>query len=69
MSRSFMDEYKRWLASDRVDEATKAELRAMEGDEEAIRAAFYGNLEFGTGGLRGVMRAGTFSMTIFHSTS
>lgn len=65
MSRSYMEEYKRWLASDRVDEATKAELRAMEGDEEAIRAAFYGNLEFGTGGLRGVMRAGTFSMNIY----
>ena len=41
--------YERWLASDAVDEATKAELRAIAEDEKEIEDLFYKDLEFGTG--------------------
>ena len=51
-----------WL-SDEFDEQTRAEVKALiEGDQAALEDAFYRNLEFGTGGLRGVMGAGTNRM-------
>jgi len=53
------DIYQQWLDSPYVDEATKAELRALEGDGAEIEERFYKQLEFGTGGLRGVIGAGT----------
>lgn len=54
-------EYKRWLESDVFDERTKGELRALT-DEREIEDRFYKNLSFGTGGLRGVLGAGTNRM-------
>ena len=51
-----------WL-SEEFDEQTRAEVKALiEGDQAALEDAFYRNLEFGTGGLRGVMGAGTNRM-------
>ena len=45
------------------DEQTRAEVRALlKGDEKELEDAFYRNLEFGTGGLRGIMGAGTNRM-------
>jgi len=41
------------------------ELKSMESDENAIKEAFYKNLEFGTGGLRGIIGAGTNRMNIY----
>ena len=57
--------YERWLASDAVDEATKAELRAIAEDEKEIEDRFYKDLEFGTGGLRGILDAGTNRMNVY----
>ena len=54
---NYQDNYKLWLESNKVDENTKAELRAL-NDEKEIEDRFYKNLEFGTGGLRGKMAAG-----------
>ncbi len=53
-----------WLASPYHDEETKAEIRAMLANEDKnpLVDAFYQNLEFGTGGLRGIMGAGTNRM-------
>ncbi|WP_337103564.1 phospho-sugar mutase [Paenibacillus sp. YIM B09110] len=51
--------YEAWLNDPLIDEATKAELRGIAGDEKEITDRFYRDLEFGTGGLRGVMGAGT----------
>ncbi|WP_338553404.1 phospho-sugar mutase [Paenibacillus sp. KS-LC4] len=51
--------YKAWLNDPLIDEATKEELRSIAGDEKEITDRFYRDLEFGTGGLRGVMGAGT----------
>jgi len=44
----------RWLEDSSVDEATKAELRALENEPQELEERFYRDLEFGTGGLRGV---------------
>jgi len=62
---SYMDDYKFWLEDDYFDADTKAELKAIESDEAAIEDRFYKELEFGTGGLRGVIGAGTNRMNIY----
>ena len=51
-----------WLSSPIIDADTKAEIKAMYDDKTALVDAFYQNLEFGTGGLRGIMGAGTNRM-------
>lgn len=58
---NYKAEYERWLDNVR-DEALKAELAAM--DEAAVEDAFYRDLAFGTGGLRGIIGAGTNRMNI-----
>lgn len=57
---SYKDKYENWLAF--ADEATKAELEAIQNDEKEIEDRFYKDLAFGTGGLRGVMGAGSNRM-------
>lgn len=61
----YRKQYESWLADDYFDEATKEELRALEGNEKEIEDRFYKELEFGTGGLRGVIGAGTNRMNIY----
>lgn len=58
-------QYRTWLEDAGIDEATKAELRALEGNEKEIEDRFYRDLEFGTGGLRGVIGAGTNRMNVY----
>ncbi|CAH0118048.1 Phosphoglucomutase [Paenibacillus sp. CECT 9249] len=54
--------YELWLNDPHIDEATKAELRAIADQPAEIEERFYKDLEFGTGGLRGIMGAGTNRM-------
>ena len=61
---SFHDAYRRWAGKVR-DEELSAELSAIAGDEAAIEDRFYRDLEFGTGGLRGVLGAGTNRMNVY----
>jgi phosphoglucomutase len=61
----YKENYKKWLTDDIFDEATKAELKAIENDDKEIQERFYKNLEFGTGGLRGIIGAGTNRMNIY----
>lgn len=61
----YMKEYNTWLESDCFDKVTKEELKSIEGDDNEIKDRFYKNLEFGTGGLRGVIGAGTNRMNIY----
>ena len=62
MEKDFRAVAQSWLDGD-FNEATKQEVKAlMEGDPAALEDAFYKNLEFGTGGLRGIMGAGTNRM-------
>ena len=62
---NYLAEYQKWLSSDKVDEATKAELAALEGNEKEIEFRFSNYLEFGTGGLRGTMIAGNNAMNVY----
>ena len=57
--------YEQWLDNPYFDEETKAELKAIAGDEKEIEDRFYMDLEFGTAGLRGVTGAGTNRMNIY----
>ena len=58
----YLEKYEFWLASEAFDDETKAELEAIRGDEKEIKERFYKDLEFGTGGLRGIIGAGTNRM-------
>ncbi len=58
----FRAEYEKWCTDPYFDEATKAELKAIAGDDKEIEDRFYRTLEFGTAGLRGVIGAGTNRM-------
>lgn len=53
----YWDEYRRWCENPYFDETTRQELKALASEEE-IKDRFYRELEFGTGGLRGIMGAG-----------
>lgn len=59
------DLYNRWLAQPDLDDAVKAELVSIAGDADAVTDRFYRDLEFGTGGLRGVIGAGTNRMNLY----
>lgn len=61
---SYKDAYESWVSSAYVDESTKNELKSI-SDEKEIEDRFYRDLEFGTGGLRGVMGAGSNRMNIY----
>ncbi len=62
---SYREQYDFWLQDAYFDEKTKEELRGIAGDEKEIEDRFYKELEFGTGGLRGVIGAGTNRMNIY----
>ena len=57
--------YEEWLENPYFDEATKSELKSIAKDEKEIEERFYRDLEFGTGGLRGIIGAGTNRMNIY----
>lgn len=63
--KDYMKIYQEWLSNPYFDEATKAELRAIEGNENEIKERFYMDLEFGTAGLRGIIGAGINRMNIY----
>lgn len=65
MKKQVAERYRLWLESPVFDEGTKAELRALEGNEAELTDRFYRELEFGTGGLRGVLGAGTNRMNVY----
>ena len=58
-------EYERWVKCATEDPDLVKELKDISNDEKKIEDAFYRNLEFGTGGLRGVIGAGTNRMNIY----
>lgn len=60
----YMKEYDRWLMFAKGDSDVEAELAAIKGDSVKIEDRFYRDLAFGTGGLRGVIGAGTNRMNI-----
>ena len=61
----YKEVYAEWLENPYFDEETKAELKAIEADENEIKERFYMDLEFGTAGLRGIIGAGINRMNIY----
>ncbi len=67
----YMENYEKWLASSTIDEASKDELRALADNTDELKLRFSDYMEFGTGGLRARMGAGTNMMntyTVAHAT-
>ncbi len=62
---SYSEKYVSWLNNELIDEATKVELMGIKDNRAEIEERFYKNLEFGTGGLRGIMGAGCNRMNIY----
>lgn len=60
-----MTEYERWLGTELNDPDLTEELNRIKGNPDEINDRFYRNLEFGTGGLRGVIGAGTNRMNVY----
>ena len=65
MDKKITNEYLRWVSFVKEDNDLIKELSLMKDDESKIEDAFYRDLEFGTGGLRGVIGAGTNRMNIY----
>ena len=64
----YQSKYEQWCTDPIFDKETKAELQAIAGDEKEIEDRFYKDLSFGTGGLRGVIGAGTNRMNVYTVT-
>jgi len=62
---NYKESFQFWLEDDYFDQETKNELLAIRNDEAEIEDRFYKELEFGTGGLRGVIGAGTNRMNFY----
>lgn len=65
MKKTISESYEFWVKYATEDEDVAVQLKEIAGDEEQIEDAFYRNLSFGTGGLRGVIGAGTNRMNIY----
>ncbi|GEP64642.1 phosphomannomutase [Clostridium beijerinckii] len=61
---NYKEKYNVWINSDFINEETKNELKSI-SDEKEIEDRFYQDLDFGTGGLRGVIGAGSNRMNIY----
>jgi phosphoglucomutase len=61
----YLEMYNEWLSNPYFDEATRGELEGLKENDKEIRERFYKNLEFGTGGLRGILGAGINRINIY----
>ena len=64
----YKEKYQEWLENPIFDEKTKKELETIKDNDEEIKERFYKDLEFGTGGLRGIIGAGTNRMNFYTVT-
>src|SRR5574344_2289202 len=62
---SYQEQFEYWLNDSYFDQNTKNELLAIRNNETEVEDRFYKELEFGTGGLRGVIGAGTNRMNFY----
>ena len=62
---SYLTQFNRWLSKEDLAADLKAELLTIKDDDDAIKMRFIKNMEFGTGGLRATMSAGTNAMNIY----
>ena len=61
---NYLDQAKEWLAYPNLDKNVYNELSSSINDEDKLKEFFYPSLNFGTAGLRGIMRAGTNGMNV-----
>ena len=61
---NYLDNYNRWLNSDKLSDAEKAELLSIKDDDKEIQLRFTDYLSFGTAGLRGTMKVGMNAMNV-----
>jgi len=62
---NYLENFKIWIGSEVINEDTRMELLAIQDDDAEIQERFYKSLEFGTGGLRGIIGAGTNRINIY----
>ena len=62
---NYINNYKKWVESETLNEESRKELLTIQDNDTEIRERFYKNLEFGTGGLRGIIGAGTNRINIY----
>ena len=62
---SYLTQFNRWLSKEDLAADLKAELLTIKDDDDAIKMRFIKNMEFGTGGLRAIMSAGTNAMNVY----
>lgn len=62
---NYMNNYQKWVESEILNEECRKELLTIQDNDTEIRERFYKNLEFGTGGLRGIIGAGTNRINIY----
>lgn len=62
---NYINNYKKWIDSEIINEESRKELLAIQHDDAEIQERFYKNLEFGTGGLRGIIGVGTNRINIY----
>ncbi|MGN1097776.1 MAG: phospho-sugar mutase, partial [Clostridia bacterium] len=65
MEQKLLEQYQLWKEKATADADVVKELQDIDGNEARIEDAFYRDLAFGTGGLRGVIGAGTNRMNIY----
>ena len=65
MEARVMEQFNYWLSDPYFDEKTKEELLAIRNDSKEVEDRFYKDLAFGTGGLRGIIGAGTNRMNLY----
>jgi phosphoglucomutase len=61
----FIEKYNNWVTSEYISQQDKAKLIQIKGDHDEIKDRFYKDLEFGTGGLRGIIGIGTNRINIY----
>ncbi len=61
----YLEAYNQWLNDPLLDPETRSELAQLSGNDAEIQDRFFTDLEFGTGGLRGILGAGTNRMNIY----
>ncbi len=64
-SMDYKKRYEEWVSDLYFDETTRAELAALKDNDNEIKERFYKDLEFGTGGLRGILGAGVNRMNLY----
>lgn len=62
---TYTEKFEKWIKSDKLDEKSRAELLAIRGNEDEMKMRMERDMEFGTGGLRGIMRAGSNGMNVY----